>query len=219
MAESRLPVWDAVVRLLHWLLAGLVLVAYFVVDDGGLAHRTLGYVAVGVIVSRLLWSGFGEGANAFAALRPSLGRTLAYLRAGAPRSTSHDPLGVWMVWLLWALVLALGVTGWMTRLDAFWGDETLHDVHVWLAHALVAAVAVHVAGVAAMAWRWRENLVLSMVSGRKRAPDARSRATTARTALGPPAAPRRSAASSAPHTPGSSQRTTTTASSPGSIQT
>jgi cytochrome b len=75
-----------------------------------------------------------------------------------------------MVWLLWSLVLLLGLTGWMTRLDAFWGNETLHEVHAWLAHALVAAVAVHLAGVAAMSWRWRENLVRAMITGRKRAP-------------------------------------------------
>jgi len=42
-------------------------------------------------------------------------------------------------------------------------------VHAWLAHALIAAVALHLAGVATMSWRWRENLVLAMLTGRKRA--------------------------------------------------
>ena len=168
-SPGRIRVWDAAVRLLHWLLAGLVLFDYFIDDEGGPLHRTVGYVAVGVVFSRLLWSGLGDGANGFAALRLSLRKTLAYGRSGAPRTTDHDPLGRWMVWLLWSLVLLLGVTGWMTRLDAFWGDETLHDVHAWLAHALVAAVALHLAGVAAMSWRWRENLVLAMITGRKRA--------------------------------------------------
>jgi cytochrome b len=28
----------------------------------------------------------------------------------------------------------------------------------------------HLAGIAAMSWRWRENLVLAMLTGRKRAP-------------------------------------------------
>ena len=169
-SESRVQVWDAAVRLLHWLLAGLVLFDHFIDDDGGWAHRTVGYVAVGVVFSRLLWSGLGEGANGFAGLRPSLRKTFAYGRGGAPRTLDHDPFGRWMVWLLWSLVLLLGLTGWMTRLDAFWGDETLHDVHAWLAKALIAAVALHLAGVAAMSWRWRENLVLAMITGRKRPP-------------------------------------------------
>jgi cytochrome b len=167
-SDGRVPLWDAAVRLLHWLLAALVLFCYFVDDDGGAVHRTVGYVAVGVVFARLLWSAGAAGVNGFASLRPSLARTREYLRAGAPRSAGRDPLGVWMVWLLWSLVLALGVTGWMTRLDAFWGDETLHDVHAAIAHALVAAAAVHVAGVAAMSWRWGENLVLAMLTGRRR---------------------------------------------------
>ena len=73
-----------------------------------------------------------------------------------------------MVWLLWLLVLLLGVTGWMSRLDAFWGDDRLHDIHAWLADALLIAVAVHLTGIVAMSWRWRENLVGAMFSGRKR---------------------------------------------------
>jgi len=31
---GRVPVWDAAVRLLHWLLAGLVLFDYFIDDEG-----------------------------------------------------------------------------------------------------------------------------------------------------------------------------------------
>jgi cytochrome b len=170
-AGGRVPAWDAAVRLLHWLLAALVVWDYFIDDEGGLPHRAIGYVAVGVIVCRLVWAGLREGANGFASLRPSWTKTRDYLRAGAPRTPGHDPLGVWMIWLLWALVLALGVTGWMARLDAFWGDETLDAVHEWLAHALMAAVVVHVAGVLAMTWRWRENLVLAMLTGSKRVDD------------------------------------------------
>ena len=170
-SRRSIPVWDAAVRLLHWLLAGLVLFDYFVDDEGGFLHRTIGYVAVGVVFSRLLWSGLAEGANGFRALRlPAPAATLAWVRRGAPRRTEHDPLGLWMVWLLWTLVLLLGLTGWMSRLDAFWGDETLDVVHAWLAHALVAAAAVHVAGVVAMSWRWRENLLSAMLTGKKRGP-------------------------------------------------
>ncbi len=166
--DGRIAVWDAAVRLFHWLLAALVLCDYFIEDDGGRLHRTAGYVACGVVVARLLWSGLGSGANGFASLRLSPRRTLAWWREGASRTPGHDPLGLWMAWLLWALVLLLGLTGWMTRLDAFWGDETLHEVHAWLAHALIAAAGLHVAGVAVMSARWRENLVLSMISGSKR---------------------------------------------------
>ena len=167
--DGRIPVWDAAVRLSHWALAGLVLFD-FVLDDGGEVHRVVGYLAAGVVALRLLWASFARGEAALAALKPSPGRTLAYLRRGAPRSVGHDPLGVWMVWLLWTLVLLLGVTGWMSRLDAFWGDDRLHAVHSVLADILLVSVALHLAGVAAMSWLWRENLPGAMLTGRKRGP-------------------------------------------------
>ena len=73
-----------------------------------------------------------------------------------------------MVWLLWILVLLLGVTGWMSRLDAFWGDDGIHDAHALLADILLIAVILHLAGVALMSWLWRENLPRSMITGTRR---------------------------------------------------
>lgn len=152
--------------MLHWMLAGLV-VFCLVKDDGGELHRTAGYVAAGAVVARLLWAALTKGYGALPALKPSVAATLAYVRAGTPRCIDHDPLGRWMIWLLWLLVLLLALTGWMSRLDAFWGDEFLQDLHAWLADALLAAVALHLIGVAVMSQRWRENLPAAMLTGRK----------------------------------------------------
>ena len=142
--DGRILVWGPAVRFLHWTLAAVV------------------------VVLRLLRAAFAGGEEGLRALKPSVARTFAYLREGTPRTIGHDPLGIWMVWLLWALVLLLGVTGWMTHLDAFWGDDRLHAVHAVLADALLVAALLHVAGVATMSWRWRENLLASMLTGRKR---------------------------------------------------
>lgn len=166
--DVRVPVWDAVVRLLHWAIAALVVVE-LVRDDGDRWHRALGYTAAGLVLARWLWAGWRGGVHGgFSALRPSLRGTLAYLRDGAPRSIGHDPLGLWMVWLLWTLVLLLALTGWMSRLDAFWGDDLLVDLHAALADVMIASVLLHLAGVLVMSWRWRENLPGAMLSGRKR---------------------------------------------------
>jgi cytochrome b len=96
-----------------------------------------------------------------------LHRIVGYVGAGIVVAR-HDPLGLWMVWLLWTLVLLLAFTGWLSRLDAFWGDERVHDIHAWLAYALVGAAIMHVIAVGVMSWAWRENLPAAMVSGRKR---------------------------------------------------
>jgi cytochrome b len=164
-------VWDALVRLAHGVLAATVIFDW-VRDDGDRLHRTVGYVAVGAVLVRLLWAALARrGYASLSHLKPSLSATRAYLRAGAPRQLGHDPLGLWMVWLLWALVLLLGLTGWVSRLDAFWGEDWPITLHAWLADALIACVLVHLLGVAGMSWHWRENLPASMLSGRKRGED------------------------------------------------
>ena len=162
--------WDLLVRLLHWTLAALV-VFDFVYDDGGPTHRWVGYAAAAVVLLRLTWAAAVRGHS----LKPSVAETRAYLRllrAGKPpRSAGHDPLGLWMVWLLWILVLLLAITGWMSRLDAFWGDDLVNGAHSVLADVLMLAVAVHVLAVVAMSIVWRENLPAAMVTGIKRPPD------------------------------------------------
>ena len=110
--------WDAVVRLLHWTLAALI-VFDLVYDDGGYTHRLMGYAAAVVVLLRLGWQAFSRDHS----LRPSIAETRAYVRlllAGKPpRTAGHDPLGLWMVWLLWILVLLLALSGWMSRPDVF----------------------------------------------------------------------------------------------------
>ena len=169
-APSAAPhaVWDAIVRLSHAVLAACVLYCWFQ-DDGGPLHRQVGYVAAGAVAVRLIWAGLTKGHGRLSALRPSVKATLAYLRAGTPRVNGHDAVGLWMVWLLWTLVLLLALTGWMSRWDMFWGDDWLHDLHTWMANLLMAAVVLHLLGVAVMSWRWRENLPMKMVTGGKRA--------------------------------------------------
>jgi cytochrome b len=172
MAPPRVTVWDAVVRALHWALAALVAID-LIRDDGDYPHRLIGYAAVGVVLARLAWGALCRPPGRLSCLLPSIGRTKAYLRpllrGAPPRSLGHNPLGVWMAWLIWLLVLLLGLTGWMSRLDAFWGDDFLTDLHAVLADILLVAVVVHLVGVGAMSWLWRENLPAAMITGKKRA--------------------------------------------------
>lgn len=166
-SDGRVSVWDLAVRISHGLLALCVLLDWLR-DDGDQLHRVVGYVAVGVVLARLSWAAWARGHGGWAALTPSISQTVRYLRSGAPRTIGHDPLGLWMVWLLWSLVLLLGLTGWASRLDAFWGDERVTDLHGAIADVLMVSVALHLAGVALMSWRWRENLAGAMLTGRKR---------------------------------------------------
>ncbi len=173
-AGRSILVWDGVVRWSHWVLAALVLVE-LVRDDGDRLHRGLGYLAVGIVAGRLLWGLRSGSMGSLQAMRPSIPaawRYLLQLRHGhAPRHLGHNPLGTWMVWLLWSLVLLLALTGWMSRLDALWGEDWPVELHAALAHVMMICIGLHWAGVALASWHQREDLVAAMFTGRKRAPD------------------------------------------------
>lgn len=169
---AHVKVWDGFVRLTHWVVAGLVFYLFFFSDGGSWVHRTAGTVALCAVGLRLLWGLACRGHGRLAAFWPRWSHTLVYLRAAragsAPRHIGHNPLGAWMIVLLWSLIIALGTTGWMARMDYFWGEEWLQNLHVGIAWALIIAVGVHVCGVLAMSLAHRENLLAAMITGRKR---------------------------------------------------
>ena len=75
-----------------------------------------------------------------------------------------------MMLALIGLVSACGVTGWMMGLDAFWGLRWVETLHEVLANTILVMAILHVLAALIESWRHRENLVLAMVTGRKRAP-------------------------------------------------
>ena len=166
--RSIANVWDWPVRICHWTLAGLV-IANLIDDDNGSRHRVVGYIAVSIVLARLTWAAVSRSGGS---LRPSPSASLLYLRqlrhSVPPRQPGHNPLGIWMVWLIWATVLMLGLTGWMSRLDMFWGDDTIHVIHATLAYLLMACTAIHIVAITLMSWLWKENLALSMLYRHKR---------------------------------------------------
>ena len=143
-------------------------------NSSGIWHRYAGYAAAVLVLLRLAWGWVGAGHARFSTW-PPLGGVPHYVRAlwrgRPPRHAGHNPLGVVMIVSLWSLVLALGATGWMTRLDAYWGEEWLENLHETLADVLLACVGLHVVAVGVMSLVLRENLVRSMITGRKQRRD------------------------------------------------
>ena len=173
-ATQQVRVWDLLVRLTHWSLAALV--AINLMNDGSSSiHRWLGTAAVAVIGLRILWGIVATGYANLATFRPGLRAAIDYagalLRGRPPRYLSHNPAAAWMMVTLWSLVGALAITGWMMRIDRFWGDEWLQGLHTALANILLAAVIVHIAAAVLMSRVHHENLIASMLHGFKRAPD------------------------------------------------
>ena len=179
MASARIRVWDVLVRVLHWTLAAAVATAlisgHWPPRDFDAVHHTAGYVAAAAIALRLIWGFAGQRYARFAQFVRRPGTVLAYahaMRSGRePRYIGHNPLGGWMVLLLWGTAAAVVLSGWLYTTDWLWGYEWLSDLHAALAWLILTLVIGHLGGVVVTSWRHRENLVGAMFSGSKRAPE------------------------------------------------
>lgn len=168
--EKRV-VWDRFVRGFHWALVSCMALNLWVLEEGESWHTWVGYAAVGLVLARLVWGFVGSRHARFSDFFPTPARLKLHvqaLRAGRPdRHWGHNPLGAVMMLALVALVLALGLTGWMQSLDAFWGEGWLMDLHEQLAETLMVLAGLHAAAALLLGRLERTRLVKAMVTGVK----------------------------------------------------
>jgi cytochrome b len=168
---TSILVWDAPVRVFHWLLAACFIGAFVTAESERwrLLHVTLGYTVGGLVVFRLLWGLLGTRYARFRSFVRGPRAVKAYLlslwRGQAPHSVGHNPAGALAIVGLLAAALVLVASGWATFQGL--GGGWLEDLHEGVANAMLALVAVHVVGVAVSSRLHHENLVRAMVTGRK----------------------------------------------------
>ncbi len=174
--SSKVPtikVWDSIVRIFHWTVVAACTLNLFILEEGKYWHRVTGYVVAGAIVVRVLWGFFGTKHARFRDFLPTPGRVMVQIREIVARNErryiGHNPLASVMMLVLIALLSATALTGWMTTLDAFWGEKWLQQLHGTIANSIMVLVFIHVGAAIVESWRHRENLVWSMVTGRKKA--------------------------------------------------
>lgn len=169
-ATGAVRVWDPFVRLFHWSLVACV-VFNFLFEDPKAVHEVVGYVATGLVVARVLWGLVGTRHARFADFWPTPARVAGHVRdllAGrTPFHAGHNPLGALMMLALMALVLALGLTGWLQTTDAYFGAHWLEEVHEAFANTLMGLAGLHAAAAILMGRLERVRLVRAMVTGVK----------------------------------------------------
>ncbi len=169
--KRRVLVWDAPVRIFHWLLvlsfAGAWLTAES--EQWRLLHVTLGYTMAGLVGFRIVWGLLGTRHARFASFvrgPAAVGRYLkSLLRRQPEHHAGHNPAGAVAIMALLLLTLAVTASGWAIYQEV--GGNWLEEAHEVLASLMLAVVGVHVAGVVLGSWLHRENLVRAMVTGRK----------------------------------------------------
>lgn len=184
--QTRVRIWDVPVRLFHWLFVAAFASAWLTLGDRYLyLHVFAGYVFAGLWMFRLLWGFAGGGHARFHRFLYGPGAAFGYMRAlaagRASRYAGHNPAGSWAVFGMLALAATLALTGLVTLggqeqegpLAGTLGFSTgaaARQVHELVAWLLLVLAGLHVAGVAVGSLVHRENLVGSMLTGRKEAP-------------------------------------------------
>lgn len=170
--NNTVKVWDPVVRIFHWTVVAGCVLDLFVVEDGEFAHRAIGYTVAGALAIRLVWGFVGTPHARFKSFVPGFGALKRYVAALShgrePRTLGHNPAGAVMMLALMALLAGVSATGWMMGLDAYWGVEWVEALHEGFANAILVLALFHAAAALFESYRHRENLVWSMVTGRKR---------------------------------------------------
>ena len=183
-SSRSILVWDPAVRLFHWTLAGAFLVAYVTEDDWEMLHVNAGYVIGTLIVLRLLWGFIGTRHARFADFVRTPREVMSYaadaVHHRAPRYIGHNPAGGAMVLaLLISLTLTVvtgialyGTTDFAGPLTGVWRGELaadlLEETHEIGANLTLFLVLLHLGGVLFSSLEHGENLIKSMVTGRKK---------------------------------------------------
>lgn len=173
-AEPRTLVWDAPVRVFHWLIVLSFAVAWLSAESERwqLVHVTAGYTMAGLVAFRLLWGLVGTKHARFGDFVRGPRAVLGYLKSlvgGRPEHhAGHNPAGGLAIVALLVLAALVTATGWANYSEL--GGDWLEEVHEALASGMLALVVVHVVAVFASSWLHRENLVGAMIHGRKPVP-------------------------------------------------
>lgn len=183
---NTVNVWDPFVRVFHWTLVVSFFIAYITEEDYLTIHTYAGYTILALLISRIIWGVVGTRHARFSDFIYSPKTIKAFVKdtifLRAKRYIGHNPAGGAMVILLIISLLATTFTGlavygieeqagplssFYTQHDSFWGDF-FEETHEFFANFTLFLVFIHVAGVIVESFIHKENLVRSMIHGKKK---------------------------------------------------
>jgi cytochrome b len=185
LPTTEVKVWDAWVRLFHWLLVVLVMVLFVTGNIGGNWlewHKLAGFTVLGLVIFRVIWGFAGSHHARFTSFVRGPGTVIGYMKAmlsgNAERHLGHNPMGALSVV---ALLLVLGVqavTGLFANDDIMLEgpyaslvskatSDFVTKIHHINSKILIALAVLHMLAIGYYFFAKKENLVKAMVTGRK----------------------------------------------------
>lgn len=169
---QKVLIWDLPIRVFHWAFAFSVGAALGIAVLAGEespffpAHMLFGVAAVFFLVVRIALGIVGNKHNRFPAMLFSPAETIRYIVGAvtgkAQRYPVHNPgssMAAIGMFILAPLLLATGM--------GLFGEDEIHGA---LALLILGLIIAHTAGLALHTWRYKEDIGISMLTGRKIAP-------------------------------------------------
>ncbi|MGZ3746668.1 MAG: cytochrome b/b6 domain-containing protein [Pseudobdellovibrionaceae bacterium] len=168
-------IYDLPTRIFHWLFAGIFLTAFSIANtidsDSPIFsyHMLAGLILSFLVLLRIFWGIVGTKHARFSGFALKPGDLISYfkgiLSGDKKRWAGHNPASSWAALMMMGMALGLGGTGYLMASGP--NKEIFEDIHELLANSFIVVVILHVAGIVLHTLRYREMIVLSMVSGKK----------------------------------------------------
>ncbi len=183
--SKQVLVWDLPLRIFHWSFAASIIGCWVTHELGSDYidwHMQLGYVAMGLLLFRVLWGFIGTKHARFASFFPTPGKIRHYLANSDEKHVGHNPLGSLMVFTMLLLVLVQVSSGLFVDDEIFTTgpyfnalggevDSLMNTLHHNAFDFIAVAIVLHVIAVIFYQRVKKHNLVKPMITGKKNSND------------------------------------------------
>jgi len=184
MHENEVKVWDIMVRLFHWSLVTTFFIC-FLTEDSSRLHIYSGYLILVLIICRFIWGFIGSKHARFKDFIVSPSTIINYLKdlikGQDTRFLGHNPAGTAMIIVLIGSVLTTCITGlalyavddhsgplvFLFTSEHEYFEDMLEEVHELFSNFSLALIILHVTGAIVTGKHHGENLIKSMINGKK----------------------------------------------------
>ncbi len=184
MTQQWVNVWDPLVRFFHWSLVLGFTIAYFTEDDFMTLHVYAGYYILALIAVRIAWGFIGTKYARFSDFLKSPTEIIQYIKSiftfHPRRYLGHNPAGGAMVIALMISIVLTNISGLvlygieeaagpLAGLAYVGGafEDIFEELHEFFANFTVLLIVLHIGGVLLASLQHDENLIQSMISGKK----------------------------------------------------
>ncbi len=169
--KQAVLIWDFPVRVFHWLLVVSFAGAWITSESEAqqMVHYAFGYSAVALVLFRIIWGIVGTRYARFSQFIKGPTETIQHIKSlltGTQHpGLGHNPAGALAMIALMGLILLIGLTGYWSVKEIL--GDIMGEAHESIASIAMAVVVIHVAAAIIMSFMQKENLIRSMVTGKK----------------------------------------------------